>query len=129
MEKSQKTLPFTKINFDSKIVVYSSGSFGQHLLSSLQKDNYNVVMWIDEDHVESQIFGLEVWPIESLNEKDFDIILIASIDLEFSKIVSKRLIAKGISEDKISFFNPNLINFEKQIQAAGFDLNTYTYLN
>jgi len=124
------SLPFLNISNNSRIIVYSSGSFGQHLISSLQKTNkYNVVRWIDEDHIESQIFGLEVFPIESLNEIDYDIILIASIDLQFSHSVANRLKYFGVSQDKISFFNPNIELIEKQIKSIGFDLDSFTYLN
>ena len=75
-----KTIPFTNIETAKDIVIYSSGSFGQHLISSLRKLNYyNIISWIDEDHIESQIFGLEVNSIDYILEIDFDLVLILQL--------------------------------------------------
>ena len=123
-----KTIPFSNIDTAKDIVIYSSGSFGQHLISSLHKLNfYNIISWLDEDHVESQIFGLEVNSIDYILEIDFDLVLIASIDEKYTNSAVSKLKNLGILKDKISCFKFNLIQIEKAIIDIGFDVNTFNY--
>ena len=123
-----KTIPFSNILTAKDIVIYSSGSFGQHLISSLQKlKYYNIISWLDEDHVESKIFGLEVNSINHILEIHFDLVLIASIDEKYTNDAVNRLINLGISRNKISCFNLNINQIEKAIIEIGFDLNTFNY--
>lgn len=121
-------IPFPSIHNAKNLVIYSSGSFGQHLISSLQKLNYyNIVSWLDEDHIESQIFGLEVNSVDHILNITFDLIVIASIDENYTNDAVNKLINLGISRDKISCFNFNINQIEKAIIDIGFDLNTFNY--
>jgi glycosyltransferase involved in cell wall biosynthesis len=125
-----KTIPYTNIQNARNIVVYSSGSFGQHLISSLQKLNlFNIVSWIDEDHVESQIFGLEVNSIETILNLNFDLVLIASIDTKYNIDVKSKLLNLGILDEKISCFELNFKEIENAIFELGFDLDSFNYKN
>lgn len=125
-----ENIPFPKIKNGSKIVIYSSGSFGQHLISTLQKYKiFSIVAWLDDDHIESQIFGLEVESIDQIKEIEYDLILIASIDLEFSNKVVKQLVKKGVNPDKISIFQLDVSKMEKLIQNIGFNINSFEYKN
>ncbi len=122
------TIPFKNINSAKKLVIYSSGAFGQHLISSLQKlKHYNIISWIDEDHVESQIFGLEVNAIGHILQIEFDLVLIASIDEHYTNEAVNKLLNLGINMDKISCFKFDLIEIEKSVIKIGFDLNTFNY--
>ena len=122
------TIPFPSIHNAKKIVIFSSGSFGQHLISSLRKLNYyNIISWLDEDHIESQIFGLEVNSIDHILNITFDLVVIASIDENYTNNAVNKLINLGISRDKISCFNLNISQIEKAIIDIGFDLNTFNY--
>jgi len=122
------TIPFPSIHNAKNLVIYSSGSFGQHLISSLRKLNYyNIISWLDEDHIESQIFGLEVNSIDHILNITFDLVVIASIDDNYTNDAVNKLINLGISRDKISCFNLNVNQIEKAIIDIGFDLNTFNY--
>lgn len=122
------TIPFPSIHNAKNLVIYSSGSFGQHLISSLRKLNYyNIISWLDEDHIESQIFGLEVNSIDHILNITFDLVVIASIDDNYTNDAVNKLINLGISRDKISCFNLNVHQIEKAIIDIGFDLNTFNY--
>ena len=122
------TIPFSSIHNAKKLVIFSSGSFGQHLISSLRKLNhYNIISWLDEDHIESQIFGLEVNSIDHILNITFDLVVIASIDENYTSDAVNKLINLGISRDKISCFNLNINQIEKAIIDIGFDLNTFNY--
>ena len=122
------TIPFPNIHNAKNLVIFSSGSFGQHLISSLRKLNhYNIISWLDEDHIESQIFGLEVNSIDHILNITFDLVVIASIDENYTNDAVNKLINLGISRDKISCFNLNINQIEKAIIDIGFDLNTFNY--
>ena len=122
------TIPFSNINSAKNLVIFSSGAFGQHLISSLQKlKHYNIISWIDEDHVESQIFGLEVNAIDHILNINFDLVVIASIDENYTNDAVNKLINLGISRYKISCFNLNINDIEKAIIDIGFDVNTFNY--
>ena len=122
------TIPFSNIHSAKNLVIFSSGSFGQHLISSLRKLNhYNIISWLDEDHIESQIFGLEVNSIDHILNINFDLVLIASIDENYTNDAVNKLINLGISRNKISCFNLNINDIEKAILEIGFDLNTFNY--
>jgi glycosyltransferase involved in cell wall biosynthesis len=122
------TIPFSNIRNARDIVIYSSGSFGQHLISSIQKLNkFNIVYWIDEDHVESKIFGLEVNPIDTIVSVNFDLILIASIDAKYNNEAIRKLTELGVPEEKISCFKLNFEVVEKAIIELGFDFESFNY--
>jgi glycosyltransferase involved in cell wall biosynthesis len=122
------TIPFSNIHSAKNLVIFSSGSFGQHLISSLRKLNhYNIISWLDEDHIESQIFGLEVNSIDHILNINFDLVVIASIDENYTNDAINKLINLGISRNKISCFNLNINDIEKAILEIGFDLNTFNY--
>jgi glycosyltransferase involved in cell wall biosynthesis len=122
------TIPFPSIHNAKNLVIFSSGSFGQHLISSLRKLNYyNIISWLDEDHIESQIFGLEVNSIDHILNITFDLVVIASIDENYTNDAVNKLINLGISRNKISCFNLNINQIEKGIKDIGFDLNTFNY--
>jgi hypothetical protein len=122
------SIPFTDIQSVKNIVIFSSGSFGQHLISSLQKLNYfNIISWLDDDHIESQIFGLEVNSVDHILEINFDLVIIASIDEQFTSKAINKFIKIGIPRNKISCFKLDIINLEKSINEIGFDLKEYKY--
>lgn len=122
------TIPFSRIHNAKNLVIYSSGSFGQHLISSLRKLNYyNIVSWLDEDHIESQIFGLEVNSIDHILNITFDLVVIASIDENYTIDAVNKLTSLGITRNKISLFNLDINQIEKAIIEIGFDINTFKY--
>lgn len=122
------SIPFSSIHNAKNLVIYSSGSFGQHLISSLRKLNYhNIVSWLDEDHIESQIFGLEVNSIDHILNITFDLVIIASIDANYTIDAVNKLTSLGIARNKISLFNLDVNLIEKAIIEIGFDINTFKY--
>lgn len=122
------TIPFTNVRLAKNVVIYSSGSFGQHLISTLQKlDLFNIVSWVDEDHAESQIFGLEVNPIETIVNLNFDLVLIASLDTVYNLEALAKLLYLGVPQERISVFKLNIETISESLNKIGFDLDTFTF--
>jgi glycosyltransferase involved in cell wall biosynthesis len=123
-------LPFSGIRDNEKIVIYNSGSFGQHFYSALDAlGKFKIVAWVDEDYDESIRAGIPITKINSLKNLHFDHILIASVDLEQSKKISIKLQNNGVSESKIKILSivPKEIN--NAIRDIGFSLKDYSYKN
>ena len=99
-------IPFQGLKKNDKVLVYSSGTFGQRLVSF--NNIYNVFQlssWIDLDHIESNDLGLKVDSPFFNTEKEYDSIIIASID--------------GSKIEQILFF----------LSFYGFDCSKYRPLN
>lgn len=78
---SESHIPFQGLKKGDRVLVYSSGTFGQRLLAFNNIHNvFQLVSWIDLDHVESNDLGLQVDSPFSKIAKEYDTIIIASID-------------------------------------------------
>jgi len=121
-------IPFAGIEPGQKVVVCSSGSFGQHVVREIGRiPEYSLVGWIDEDDDESQRSGLPVTAIDSVSAMDFDKILIAAIDSEYSDVVASRLTSHGIDESKISRLAVDFGRLDSFLQRIGFDPDSFVY--
>jgi glycosyltransferase involved in cell wall biosynthesis len=125
---SRYLIPFPGLDRGQKIVVYSSGSFGQHLVGAIRPlEGFQLVGWIDEDDHESQRSGLPVSSIDSISTLDFDLVLIAAIDSEYAKAVAKRLEAKGIKRAKISLLDVDFERLDEHLREIGFDTRSFSF--
>lgn len=114
--------PFLKIKQNSKVVVYSSGSFGQHILSTNLKVNFfKVVKWIDVDFHDLNLGGNSVEPISSISNNEFDYLIIATINPSTYKSIKKELALMGIDESKIVKINIDENEISKLLSHLGFD--------
>ncbi|WP_438963688.1 glycosyltransferase family 2 protein [Winogradskyella sp.] len=116
--------PFTDVSIDSKIVVYSSGSFGQHILSTNLKTNYfEIIKWVDVDFHDLKIGNASVQPISSVNEDDFDYLIIATINPSTHRLIKSELLLMGIHDDHIAHFKTEEKIISQLINNIGFDKN------
>lgn len=123
VEKSGDILfnPFLKVNQNSKIVVYSSGSFGQHILSTNVKTNYfKIIKWIDVDYHDLNIGGNSVEPIGSIHEVEFDYLIIATINPSTYDSIKVELKLMGIDEEKIVNINTSEKDINQLLTQLGF---------
>ena len=95
-------LPFN-IDFEGKTVaIYSAGTFGQQLVNRINENHYcNIISWVDQDYWEYRRCCLDVDSVESLSTKDFDYLLIATVDGEYAKALKLRFSDSGIEKNKI----------------------------
>lgn len=114
--------PFQKVEENSRVVVYSSGSFGQHILSTNLKNNFfNVVNWIDIDYHELEIGGNSVQPISAANNLDYDYLIVATINPSYYKNIKKELSLVGVDEKKIVNINTDFNQIADLLVQLGFD--------
>ena len=121
--------PFLDVAPKSKVVVYSSGSFGQHILSTNSKNNFfEIVKWIDLDYHELHIGGNYVNPFSSFNDVEFDHLIIATINPSYYDWIKEELILMGMDEKKIVNINTDIKKISKLLIQLGFDVN-FKFLN
>ncbi|GMN08308.1 hypothetical protein MTsPCn5_36970 [Croceitalea sp. MTPC5] len=114
--------PFLKVESKSKVVVYSSGSFGQHILSTNVKANFfEVVRWIDLDHHPLHIGKNYVQPISAASNVDFDYLIIATISPTSHDAIKEELGLMGIDRNKIVEINTNEQEIKKLLTTLKFD--------
>jgi len=120
--------PFKGIKPNSKIIIYNSGAFGQHLHATLQNiDKFIVSGWIDEDYDESIQAGLPLMKLTDLKSINFDYLLIASIDSEHALQISKMLSKQCIDPEKIRRVDLDIQNLNASLVKIGFDTENYQY--
>ncbi|MEP2279089.1 glycosyltransferase family 2 protein [Maribacter sp.] len=114
--------PFLNIEQNSRVVVYSSGSFGQHILSTNIKNKYfQVVNWIDVDYHELKIGNNNVKPISSVGDSDYDYLIIATINPSYHKDIKKELSLIGVDQKKIVKINTDFKQVSNLLVQLGFD--------
>ena len=93
---------FDKAYYGKKVVIYSAGTFGQQLVNRFRETGHcRVVGWIDDDYWEYRRCCLDVDPVESVGDKDFDYVLIASVNEAFGERAIERLQKLGIIRRRI----------------------------
>jgi len=116
--------PFLRAKRNSKVVIYSSGSFGQHILSTNTKTEYfQIIKWIDIDFHDLNVDGNFVQPISSINNTDFDFLIIATINPTIYESIKFELGLMGIDEKKIVKINTDEKEINKLLIDLGFNEN------
>ena len=53
-------LPYNNVKVRQKIIIYNSGSFGQHLYSSLEDlKQFQIIAWVDEAYDEAYCYPVQ----------------------------------------------------------------------
>ncbi|SDR00471.1 glycosyltransferase family 2 protein [Flagellimonas zhangzhouensis] len=114
--------PFVNVKRNAKVVVYSSGSFGQHMLSTNTKtDFFQIVKWIDLDYHPMNVGGNYVQPISAVNNDEFDYLVIATINPTNYDAIKKELGLMGIDKNKIVEINTDITSINPFLKTLGFD--------
>ena len=121
--------PFLNIKRDDKVVIYSSGSFGQHILSTnLKTKFFKPIKWLDLDFHELTISENSVQPISSINNKDFDYLIIATINPLTHNFIKKELVLMGIDYKKIVKIDTDKKKISNLLSLLGFNKD-FNYTN
>jgi glycosyltransferase involved in cell wall biosynthesis len=114
-------LPFSGLRNGDRVVVYSSGSFGQRLVKFNKcHEIFKLQKWVDFDYEESRKIGLDVDAIYSVADIDFDSIIIASIDNNFQEWLLREFKLLGINIEKVRDINTDINFIENYLSVIGF---------
>lgn len=101
-DRELQGFPFGKTLEGKRIVLYGGGTFGQQLMKRMMKvANCEIVGWVDDDYWEYRRCCLNVDPVDSITSRAFDYVIIASLDAEYVRSSSRRLVDFGVSERSI----------------------------
>lgn len=117
-------IPFEGLNKGDRVLLYSSGTFGQRLLSSNNKFSVvNIISWIDLDHQESKSHKLVVdSPFTNMNYT-YDSILIASVDESKTKEINSMLDLYGFNSFKCRHLKLERSFVVNYLEKLGFNLD------
>lgn len=97
-------IPFKGLKKNDKVLLFSSGTFGQRLVAYNKKSKFfNLVSWIDFDHIESNEIGFEVdspYTKKNLESSNYDSLIIASTNENKNKDFLKTLVLYGFDVNK-----------------------------
>ena len=94
--------PFSKDIKGKSIVVCGAGTFGQQLIKRIDESKYcNIVEWVDDDYWEYRRCCLNVNPLTTLLNLQYDYIVIGMVNSQASQNIKNQLIDCGISPSKI----------------------------
>ena len=114
--------PFLNVEANSKVIVYSSGSFGQHILSTNNKTHFfEVIRWIDLDYHELNVGGNHVRPISAIDNAEYDHLIIATLIPSNYDAIKAELKLIGVTEEKIVQFNTDIKEISNLLSQLGFD--------
>ena len=95
-------MPFSEDIKGKNIVVCGAGTFGQQLVKRFEESKFcNLVAWVDDDYWEYRRCALNVDPIDTISELDYDFVVIGMVDSYSAKKTKERLIDFGVSPSKI----------------------------
>lgn len=90
----------------SNMVLYGARTFGQQLMMRFRETNLcNVVAWVDDYYWEHRRCCLDVDPVETVAQLEYDNILIAQINTFLANRTIERLLDLGVSRSKILTIN------------------------
>ena len=110
----------------SRIALYNSGSFGQHVYQSLKASScYQLAGWFDQDYQESQLLKMPVGNPEDMGACDFDYLLVPSLDTQARSEVDALFDRLKLPKSKIRSVNFDAENAASFIKSLGFDSTTF----
>lgn len=96
------SFPFSLLPAHSKIIIYGAGNVGKSYIEQIKYHaDYDLIAVIDRNEAIKSVCGEKVFNIDTINELDYDFIVIAIDSLSISERVYADLIGLGIPQQKI----------------------------
>ena len=93
---------FDPCYYNHNVAIYSAGTFGQQLVKHFNENKHcSISTWVDDDYWEYRRCCLNVDPVEEVNNKNFDYILIAKLDDREVNAITQRLRDLNVPSEKI----------------------------
>lgn len=110
----------------SRLALYNSGSFGQHVYKHLQHNgSFEFVGWFDKDYKENNILNMGVSNPEDLHRCVFDLLIIPSFDPVLYAEVADLFKGQGMEHTKIRTVTLNTSKLAEFITLIGYDPITF----
>lgn len=94
--------PYDEEIYGRRIVLYGAGCVGKSFYMQIMTQNKcNIVAWIDKNYNEINKTGIHVCAPNTIEDVDYDYLIIAVESIELYKSVSDELVEKGVQSDRI----------------------------
>jgi glycosyltransferase involved in cell wall biosynthesis len=121
---------FGDIPLGSRLAIYNSGSFGQHVYKHLSSNaDFNLVAWFDHDFNENQLLKMPVYDPQIICSYSFDLILVPSFDPTIIQEVYDLFEINNIDKLKVRNINFDINKMEQYIELTGFDSKSFLPLH
>jgi glycosyltransferase involved in cell wall biosynthesis len=91
--------PADKIANGTRVVLYGAGRAGRALFAQNAVEHYcNIVLWVDR---QGEKLGFPIHSIDSIKDVEFDVILVALVDIRVVEDVTRHLATLSIDRSKI----------------------------
>lgn len=110
----------------SRLALYNSGSFGQHVYRSLKASScYQLVGWFDKDFEESRLLKMPVNNPEDMDVCEFDYLVVPAFDSQVHSEVSSLFDRLKLPKSKIRPVHFDMKNVVVFIESLGFDATAF----
>ncbi|MEY8259520.1 glycosyltransferase family A protein [Oscillospiraceae bacterium 50-60] len=87
-----------------RVALYGAGRFGQEIYRKTSQVFPNrITLWVDRDYESARMNGLPAEPVQALQSKEYDVVVIALVNEEICEQIKQDLIAMGIDPEKIRY--------------------------
>lgn len=112
--------PFFDVKENEHIIVYSAGAFGIHLYNHYRNSQYvELVAWADPDYLQYSQSDYAVISPEEAIKKEFDKVVIASVDGRFIAEARERIASMGVDAAKVIDFTGYKSEIRKILVSVG----------
>ena len=110
----------------SRLALYNSGSFGQHVYRSLKaRSCYQLAGWFDKDFQESRLLKMPVDNPEDMDACEFDYLIVPALDSQVQSEVSSLFDRLKLPKAKIRPVVFDTKNVAVFIESLGFSAATF----
>lgn len=102
--------PIAKFSDDNRFILYGAGFIGKSFYRFFELTCPNrLVAWVDKDSNKYVSTGYNVDDVSIINSIDFDMVIIATLNMSLANQIKCELIDRGVPEAKIYWEKPNTI--------------------
>lgn len=98
--------PFPRVKSGMRVAVYGAGIFGKVIENVCEKaEDISVVGWFDRRYDFYARQGLAVEPGDKVEDTDFDMVVIAILNVSLAKQIKEDFVRRGIDETRIDYIS------------------------
>lgn len=112
LDDNSYLFPYPKVTKKSRIIVYGAGKLGHQLVRALDKRDWELVLWVDQNTERNVLPGYRISPVTDILEAEYDFIVIAAVYEKLSLEMKESLLSMGIEERKIAMMDSSVITEE-----------------
>ena len=109
IKHSVTLFPFEKVQSGMRVAVYGAGLFGRIIGQALSHSNLITAGWFDKRYESYADQGFPVRSPNDIYDANFDIIVIAVLNIRSAKQIKSDLVHFGIPADKIDYISMSVI--------------------